>query len=226
MGRRFFTSGDDRIYPKGLAVGEVIRVEEGSEFQQIHVRPFAALDRLDEVLIVTAGIHEELPEVARPQPPEYLMPVAPPAEVEAGPSGPGVSGVDPSREEDAVARGEELRTKPPLPLTDADRLKERYRAIGVAQGHRYGEGEPGSPAPNFNIGFISSAGFRGQGASTRIEGDGLVPPADSAAGSTTATESSAGGTSAAGSSAPAQAVRSPASPSGEDQPAPPAAAPR
>ena len=227
VGEKVFTSGDDRIYPKGLAVGEVIRVEEGSEFQQIQVRPFAALDRLDEVLIVTAGIHEELPEVARPQPPEYLMPVAPPAEVEAGSSGPGVSGLDPPREEGAVAREEEPRPRPPLPLTDADRLKERYRAIGVAQGHRFGEGEPGSPAPNFNIGFISSAGFSGQPLSDGIEGDGLAPPTDGAAGSETATEGSAEGTVAAGSSRSSQASQSTAQPSGEEvQPAPPAAAPR
>ena len=35
--------------------------------------------------------------------------------------------------------------------TAADRLKRRYLRIGEAQGHRFGEGEPGSPAPDFNL---------------------------------------------------------------------------
>jgi hypothetical protein len=35
--------------------------------------------------------------------------------------------------------------------TDADRLRERYKQIGDAQGHKFGEGAPGSKPPDFNI---------------------------------------------------------------------------
>ena len=136
VGEKVFTSGDDRIYPKGLAVGEVIRVEEGNEFQQIHVRPFAALDRLDEVLIVTTGIHEELPEVARPQPPEYLMPVAPPAEVEAGSSGPGCE------RRRSLARGRRCGAGRRATDETAPALDRRRPAEGTLSGDRGGTGAP------------------------------------------------------------------------------------
>ena len=48
------TSGGDRIFPKGLPIGTVTRVSNGSDlFLNIHVRPSADLDKLEEVLIVT-----------------------------------------------------------------------------------------------------------------------------------------------------------------------------
>ena len=59
-----------------------------------------------------------------------------------------------------------------MPMTDADRLKERYRAIGAAQGHRFGEGEPGTPPPDFNIGLAASQGIAGEAASGHLAGNG------------------------------------------------------
>ena len=226
VGEKVFTSGDDRIYPKGLAVGEVTRLEEGTEFQQIYVRPFAALDRLDEVLILTAGIHEEIPENPRPQPPEYLMPVPPPRWDEAGSGEFSGNDFEPSREESPAAEREGPRRKRPAPMTDADRLKERYRAIGAVQGHRFGEGEPGTPPPNFNIGLIPPARFSGQRASDDIAGNGLPPRAGRPANSRPASESSVGDAIASGSSTSVQAVQSSVQPSTEVQDALPAAAPR
>ena len=35
--------------------------------------------------------------------------------------------------------------------TDADRLREKYKEVGDAQGHDFGEGGPGSRPPNFNL---------------------------------------------------------------------------
>ena len=46
------TSGLDQIYPKGLPVGEVARVEEGNIYKNIVVKPAAELDRLETVLVV------------------------------------------------------------------------------------------------------------------------------------------------------------------------------
>lgn len=47
------TSGTDRIYPKGLLVGRVRFVGEGSGlFRDIRVEPSARFDRLEEVLVV------------------------------------------------------------------------------------------------------------------------------------------------------------------------------
>ena len=36
------------------------------------------------------------------------------------------------------------------PGTEADRLRDRYKAIGDAQGHKFGEGGPGAKPPDFN----------------------------------------------------------------------------
>ena len=53
-GEVVLTSGGDGIFPKGLLVGRVTKVSQGSElFLNIRVRPAADLSRLEEVLVVT-----------------------------------------------------------------------------------------------------------------------------------------------------------------------------
>jgi len=53
-GEVVLTSGGDGIFPKGLLVGRVTKVSQGSElFLNIRVRPAANLSRLEEVLVVT-----------------------------------------------------------------------------------------------------------------------------------------------------------------------------
>jgi len=53
VGDLVVTSGTDRIYPKGLVVGRVRFVGEGSGlFRDIRVEPSARFDRLEEVLVV------------------------------------------------------------------------------------------------------------------------------------------------------------------------------
>ena len=51
-GEVILTSGDDRIFPKGLPVGTVADVKAASPFQVIRVRPAARLDRLEDVLVL------------------------------------------------------------------------------------------------------------------------------------------------------------------------------
>jgi rod shape-determining protein MreC len=51
-GEAVVTSGLDQIYPKGLPLGTVVRVEEGNIYKEITVKPAAALDRLESVLVV------------------------------------------------------------------------------------------------------------------------------------------------------------------------------
>ena len=158
-GEPVYTSGDDRIYPRGLPIGEVARVGPGPEYQQIYIRPFARLSRLREVLVVTFGVHQDLPRHPRPQPPDMLMPL-PPAAAPAGPAAAGDDSADRSGDPTAPAEqtpaGEAPPEEPLTPLTDADYLRERYKAIGEAQQHRFGEGAPGSPPPDFNLGMNSS----------------------------------------------------------------------
>jgi len=53
VGEWVLTSGLDQIYPKGLAVGTVVRTGEGNIYKDIVVKPAAALDRLETVLVVS-----------------------------------------------------------------------------------------------------------------------------------------------------------------------------
>jgi rod shape-determining protein MreC len=59
-GEQVRTSGGDRIFPKGLPVGTVTDVSNGSDlFLNIRVRPGANLNKLEEVLVVTKLVEQE-----------------------------------------------------------------------------------------------------------------------------------------------------------------------
>ena len=64
VGERVLTSGGDQIFPKGLPVGTVSRVLRGSEFLQVVVQPSAALNHLEEVLVITQKEDHEPTSVA------------------------------------------------------------------------------------------------------------------------------------------------------------------
>jgi rod shape-determining protein MreC len=51
-GEAVVTSGLDQVYPEGLLVGHVVRSEEGNIYRQITVKPAAALNRLETVLVL------------------------------------------------------------------------------------------------------------------------------------------------------------------------------
>jgi rod shape-determining protein MreC len=51
-GETILTSGEDRIFPKGLLIGTVSGTAPAVPFQLIHVRPAARLDRLEDVLVL------------------------------------------------------------------------------------------------------------------------------------------------------------------------------
>lgn len=46
------TSGEDRIFPKGLLIGTVESNKDGNPFQNIQVRPATRLDRLEDVIVL------------------------------------------------------------------------------------------------------------------------------------------------------------------------------
>ena len=52
VGEMILTSGQDRIFPKDLLIGSIVSTAPGVNFQTIHVRPAARLDRLEDVLIL------------------------------------------------------------------------------------------------------------------------------------------------------------------------------
>lgn len=52
VGEEILTSGEDRIFPKGLPIGTVADTKDATPFQVIHVNPAARLDRLEDVLVL------------------------------------------------------------------------------------------------------------------------------------------------------------------------------
>jgi rod shape-determining protein MreC len=128
QGERFFTSGDDRIFPKGLPVGAVDVVRNGTIRKEIYVTPSGLQNGLEDVLIVLNGVHSQVPDLPSPQAPTAPLLNPPPVDSsETSDSQPAKSGPQ---------------------ATDADRLIEKYRNIGAAQGHVYGDR---AVIPNYNI---------------------------------------------------------------------------
>jgi rod shape-determining protein MreC len=52
-GEKVLTSGGDQIFPKGLPIGSVAKVSTGAQFLQVILQPAAALNHLEEVLVIT-----------------------------------------------------------------------------------------------------------------------------------------------------------------------------
>lgn len=67
-GDEIITSGDDRIFPKGLAVGVVADDTASNPFQIIHIRTAAHLDRLEDVLVLLTERDLNLKSAAEPSP--------------------------------------------------------------------------------------------------------------------------------------------------------------
>jgi rod shape-determining protein MreC len=132
VGEVFYTSGDDRVFPKGMPAARVTAVSSGTTDKQIAADPLGLQNGAEEVLIVIQGVHQEIPESQAPSPAIYI-----------GPDPPAVK-TQPSLTPASNDPNQSL-------LTDADRLREKYRAIGEAQNHTFGEGAPGSTPPNFNV---------------------------------------------------------------------------
>lgn len=82
VGDEIVTSGDDRIFPKGLAVGVVGEDQPSNPFQIIHIRPAAPLDALQDVLVLLTEnpLNLKVPEA---NPPASAARGARPAETEA-----------------------------------------------------------------------------------------------------------------------------------------------
>lgn len=126
VGEWFYTTGDDRIFPRGLPAGVVKSVKDGRGGKEVTLEPSGLQRGVDEVLIVTEGVHGLIPDP--PPPPAsdmQILPAPPPDGGTADSSGP-AGGL----------------------TTDADRLLEKYKKLGASQGHQYG-GSPGRP-PDFN----------------------------------------------------------------------------
>jgi rod shape-determining protein MreC len=157
----FYTSGNDRVFPKGLPVGKVIDVKEAGGDKQISVAPFINQTTMDEVLIVVEGVHGPIPETAKPSSEIYIGPTPAADMINSGNAIPDSnSGV---------------------PRTDADRLFDRYRAVGPGGG--YVPNAAGNGAGGNGAGRNGTGGNSGAPQSTQPKPS--VKPGESPADSTT-----------------------------------------
>jgi rod shape-determining protein MreC len=118
-GEWFYTSGHDRVFPRGLPVGQVTLVREGRGGKEVLVEPSALKSRIEEMLIVIDGVHGLIPPPDQPPAEGVSLLPAPPLD-----GTPGEVSSTPSPDSGA--------------LTDADRLAERYRRMTEAQGVQLG----------------------------------------------------------------------------------------
>jgi rod shape-determining protein MreC len=131
-GEWFFTSGEDRVFPKGLPVGQVSVVRNGKSSKDVYLVPSGFQNGFEEVLIVLEGAHQPIPDVPTPQPAVAMTPPPPPD------GGNAATGQKPGS------------TSVPQTGTEADKMLDRYKKIGEVEGHTYG-GYVFNKPPNFNI---------------------------------------------------------------------------
>ena len=124
-GEWFYTSGADRIYPRGLPVGQVKMVKEGRGGKEVVVSPSGLTGTVEEMLVVLDGVHTLIPDPPPPTAPEVSILPPPPGEA-ATPVVPSAAGEQPG-----------------VSLTDADRLREKYRR----QSEPAARPAEGAPAP-------------------------------------------------------------------------------
>jgi rod shape-determining protein MreC len=131
----FYTSGDDRIFPKGMPAGQVTAVRTGGSFLDVSVEPSGLANGLEEVLIILEGVHQVIPDIKTAAAPIYLAP-PPPNTGDAAPAKTNPTGAPKGNQGLA---------------TDADKLRQHYKELGDAQSHKFGENPPGTKPMDFNL---------------------------------------------------------------------------
>lgn len=122
-GEWFFTSGEDRVFPKGFPVGTVTSTQPGPGMKNVALSLSGAPGGAEEVLVVLQGIHQAIPT----EPPimQAAAKTLPPPNPEKGNA--------------PVTKSQ----------TEADKVLAKYQNLGKQQEHVYGG--LGSSIPNFNI---------------------------------------------------------------------------
>ncbi len=127
VGEWFYTSGEDRVFPRGFPVGTVISSQPGSPGQgmrDVKLNLSGQPGGAEAVLVVLEGIHQDIP----------AGPVAPDTHVVTLPMPPSEKGGDGTAVEQVQ--------------TEADKIVGKYQALGKDENHVYGA--IGSNLPNFN----------------------------------------------------------------------------
>ncbi|MFZ0593731.1 MAG: rod shape-determining protein MreC [Bryobacteraceae bacterium] len=123
QGEWFYTSGEDRIFPKGFPVGTVSSIKPGQFMKEIHLGLSGSPGAADEVLVILEGVHQQIPTTPPEQHMAKALPPPPPENASTDQQAPKLS-------------------------TEADSIKQKYLEVGKAQNHEFGA--VGSNIPNFN----------------------------------------------------------------------------
>ncbi len=133
VGEWFYTSGEDRVFPRGFPVGTAVSVQPGQGMKDVKLNLSGAPGGAEEVLVVQEGVHQQIP--TKPPTTEEsgvaMLPAPPPDEGTA-------------------------ESQTPKGQTQADVIKKKYDEIGKQENHAYGA--YGSNLPNFNTKPESPAG--------------------------------------------------------------------
>ncbi len=122
-----YTSGEDRVFPKGMPVGKIVSVKDGQPFKEVVVVPSGFYEGLEEVLVLIEGGHQPLPNAATPALSQVkLLP-------------------EPQGDDDGANKFE---VKPDQMKTEADRVRERYKQIEQWNGGQIGTS---GRIPNYNV---------------------------------------------------------------------------
>jgi rod shape-determining protein MreC len=147
QGEWFYTSGEDRIFPKGFPVGTVSSLKPGQFMKEIHLGLSGSPGAADEVLVILEGIHQQIPATA---PERHMAKALPPPPEDTN--------------------GNE---QTPKLSTEADSIKQKYAEVGKAENHVFGA--VGSNIPNFNQ-TPQPAGQTGQTAPAAPGNTPKMPP--------------------------------------------------
>ena len=162
----FYTSGDDRIFPRGMPVGVVKAVRPGQPYREITLDPSGMVrGSPDDVLIVVEGVHQEIPDTPPSNQQVYLAPPPPPLAEPAG-----------TATETAPADGSPAPAAAHLaPGTEADKARAMYQKAAQSEDIELGGGANGQNIkrpPDFTKLPVDPRTAQGRGAA--------VPPASPA----------------------------------------------
>jgi len=130
VGDWFYTSGDDRIFPRGMPVGVVKSVRPGQPYKEIMLEPSGmAHGSLEDVLIVVEGVHQEIPDTPPANQRVYLGSAPPPLAAPVG--------------DVAAAPAGSPGAETPIPGTEADKARALYQKSADSQDIVLGGGATG-----------------------------------------------------------------------------------
>ncbi|MGH9593824.1 MAG: rod shape-determining protein MreC, partial [Bryobacteraceae bacterium] len=124
VGEWFYTSGYDRVFPRGFPVGQVSVERNGRNGKEVYLNPSGLQGGVEEVLVVLEGVHQIVPKDAPLAATVHMM--LPPPDTPSAPADPAEKTLN----------------------TQADQIREAYQKIGQVENHEYGVG---SSIPNYNV---------------------------------------------------------------------------